>query len=124
MGNYSDSDSNSWYFKIKNSNTSNGEFYTDKLKSLPITKGDWEVIKIDISDYKSLCIGSRSDNQVICNISPGNFHFLEKENSNAKLISAGPDLLLALSKLYDSLPDGYTSDCIPLVRKALNKAGL
>ena len=46
MENYSDS--NSWDFKIKNSNTSNGEFYTNKIKSLPITKGDWEVIKIDI----------------------------------------------------------------------------
>lgn len=120
MENYSDK--NSWDFKIKNPNTSNGEFYSDKIKSLPITQGDWEIIKIDIADYKSLCVGSRSDEQVICDISPGNYKFSEKEDANANVMSASKDLLFALAELYDSLPDGYQHECLPNVRKALLKA--
>lgn len=108
--------------KIMETNTGNGEnYYKNLAKSLPLTKGNWEVIKIDIADYKSLCIGSRSDEQVICNISPGNYKFSEKEDANANIISASKDLLFALAELYDSLPDGYQHECLPNVRKALLK---
>ena len=71
----------------------------------------------------------------------GNKKGIDKEaKSNAKLISdAGTtankcgllpselleqrnELLEALKELYLSLPDGYKSECLPKVRKAINKA--
>ena len=46
----------------------------------------------------------------------------EEEMANAKLIAAAPSLLEALISLYESLPDGYASECLPMVRKAIKKA--
>ena len=46
----------------------------------------------------------------------------DEGKANAKLIAAAPDLLEAIIELYDSLPDGYTSKCLPKVRTAIKKA--
>ena len=56
---------------------------------------------------------------IICDIYG---YMTEEGKSNAKLIAAAPDLLEAIIELYDSLPDGYTSKCLPKVRTAINKA--
>ena len=56
---------------------------------------------------------------IICDIYG---YMTEEGKSNAKLIAAAPDLLEAIIELYDSLPDGYTSKCLPKVRTAIKKA--
>lgn len=61
------------------------------------TPGEWEVNKIETSDYFSLAILSHEQEEVICHI----FNWGEKEISeaNAKLIAAAPDLLKALQDI-------------------------
>lgn len=82
------------------------------------TKGEWKDIIVSSADgwfHRVIAIEGES----VCNITTRN---TQRAQANAKLIAAAPDLLEALSLLYESLPDGYTSDCLPLVRKAIQKA--
>lgn len=82
------------------------------------TKGEWE--------YKYNSIYAKKINGKsfeVCRFhgysAPGMNHDLE---ANAKLIASAPDLLEALIELYNSLPDGYESECLPKVRNAIKKA--
>lgn len=62
--------------------------------------------------------------QIQKSISIKNKHFISNEevDCNGRLSSAAPDMYEALKALYNSLPDGYASECLPQVRKALKKA--
>ncbi len=81
------------------------------------TKGEWEYMTVGTVSgfYKKVF----SEKTSICNITTRNF---KEAEANAKLIASAPDLLEALIELYDSLPDGYESECLPKVRQAIKKA--
>jgi hypothetical protein len=104
-------------FECKIINTDNKKHLKTETK---FTKGKWhtyispEKKEAYISANKTYFIA-----QVFCRETD---MYFEETIANANLISAAPDLLEALTMLYDSLPDGYTSDCLPFVRKAIKKA--
>jgi len=83
------------------------------------TKGKWGLDRDFI--YTEL-------SEVICDIDPIGVskkvftRSKEEAIANAKLIASAPSLLEALISLYESLPDGYASECLPMVRKAIKKA--
>lgn len=64
-----------------------------------ITKGDWSIQTIDISDYKSMCIISELEQKVIAHIYITPPSITEENTANANILSAAPDLLLALKNL-------------------------
>lgn len=95
---------------------------TDTPKSLNTetkhTKGEWIIsdkIEQGIFRYTSI----KCEDIEICSVKRT---WTEEGKANANLILSAPDLLEALSLLYESLPDGYTSECLPFVRKAIKKA--
>lgn len=107
------------------------------------TKGEWTIENSIIQENEHISIKTEKVNVIVCNKMALAFcgtNGNKKSLANARLIAdAGTtankcgllpselldqrnDLLEALIELYDSLPDGYTSKCLPKVRTAIKKA--
>lgn len=84
-----------------------------------ITPGDWELK--EQGDANEYCIIT-TDNIWVVGFRLNGIQTVERQIANGKLMAASKDLLEALVQLYESLPDGYTSECLPKVRKAITKA--
>ena len=78
-----------------------------------ITKGDWSVQTIDISDFKSVCIISQLEQKVIAHIYLTPPKITEENIENANLISAAPDLLYALKNLMLGVENLPSLSAIP-----------
>ena len=59
------------------------------------TKDKWHVLKIDLSDYKSISIGSPINNKVICHMTLGG-SINNTDEYNALIISKAPEMLIEL----------------------------
>lgn len=68
-----------------------------------ITKGKWSVNSIDLADYKSLAVISEKAQKVICHCHLSDMTISKENMENAQLISAAPDLLLALENLMEGV---------------------
>lgn len=77
-----------------------------------VTKGDWSVQTIDISDYKSMCIISEIEQKVIAHIYLTPPKITEENIENANLLSAAPDLLSALKNLMSGVENLPTLSAI------------
>ena len=66
------------------------------------TKGKWHVLKIDLSDYKSISIGSPINNKVICHMVLGGA-INNTDEYNALLMSKAPEMLDCLQMHMDGL---------------------
>lgn len=89
------------------------------------TKGEWTFYETP-NYHKPECsrieVSSRDSSLWICKVQNSGYIAEDEGLANAKLIAAAPSLLEALISLYESLPDGYASECLPMVRKAIKKA--
>lgn len=56
------------------------------------TKGKWQVLKIDLADYKSISIGNPINNKVICHMTLGG-SINNTDEANALLISKATEML-------------------------------
>lgn len=70
------------------------------------TKGDWIVQCIDLYDYKSLSIGSQSENTVIALCYIPNKEIEQEQKANAKLISKAPEMLEMLKDVLTTAQSG------------------
>ena len=81
------------------------------------TEGEWVIDK----QRDTVCIDILCNNEVVATCWD-DYDCVDQLRANAQLIAAAPSLLEALISLYESLPDGYASECLPMVRKAIKKA--
>lgn len=92
------------------------------------TKGIWRVVKIDVADYKQVCIASDSNPTILAHVYLPNYLITKEIESNAKLIAAAPELLDALQKIVSDygqflqVPEELMMDNIEDAISAIKKA--
>ena len=88
------------------------------------TKGNWEVIELDIIDFKQISIASDGRESVLAHIYLPKHIIDEEAKNNAKLIAAAPELLEALQYAINSMTiadEIEFQDEIKQAEKAINK---
>lgn len=70
------------------------------------TKGDWIAQCLDLSDYKSLSVGSLSQNTVIAHCYLPNKEIEQEQKANALLISKAPEMLEAMQEFCHRVDRG------------------
>ena len=85
------------------------------------TKWKWHVLKIDLSDYKSISIGSPINNKVICHMALGGA-INNTDKYNALLISKAPEMLALLQRMVDENMLSHLGDELAeqLIKEATN----
>ena len=73
------------------------------------TKSNWHVLKIDLSDYKSISIGNPINNKVICHMVLGGA-INNTDEYNSLLISKAPEMLEMLKWLHDKLGTAFETE--------------
>ena len=81
------------------------------------TKDKWHVLKIDLSDYKSISIGSPINNKVICHMTLGG-SVNNTDEYNALLISKAPEMLEMLQIIVDYGGVANFNNIKKLIKKA------
>jgi hypothetical protein len=76
------------------------------------TPGTWEVIELNISDFKQICIGSDERSSVLSHIYLPNYEITKEEQANAKLMAKSPELLDRLHKTNAHIISLLGRDCV------------
>ena len=90
------------------------------------TQGTWKVIKLDMADFKQICIASNVQTNVIAHLYLPDYKITPQIEADAKLMSAAPDLLESTKELLALLSfHGYNhSTEITKAQDAILKASL
>ena len=87
-------------------------------------KGNWEVIEINISDFKQICVASDASKPVLAHIYLPEYKITDELKATANLMAESYELLKALQEMVSFAEfHGYTSSTeINNARKVLEKA--
>lgn len=66
-------------------------------------KGNWEVIEINISDFKQICVASDESKSVLAHVYLPEYKITEELKHTANLMASSYELLQSLQKAIDYL---------------------